>query len=134
MSSEATQDPVEAASDREKTYYSISEVAELLDIRPHVLRYWETQFPMLRPRKGRSGSRMYREREVELARRIQTLLYQKGFTIRGARHRLKLEQKKDGGEGQLGLGIENPYADALAGIRDELSAILQILRARSKRG
>jgi DNA-binding transcriptional MerR regulator len=134
MNSESTQEPAEATSDREKTYYSISEVAELLDIRPHVLRYWETQFPMLRPRKGRSGSRMYREREVELAKRIQTLLYQKGFTIRGARHRLKLEQKKDGVEGQLGLGIENPYADALTGIRDELNEILQILRARSKRG
>lgn len=134
MSSESTQESVEPASEREKTYYSISEVAELLDVRPHVLRYWETQFPMLRPRKGRSGSRMYREREVEIARRIQTLLYQKGFTIRGARHRLKLEQKKDGGEGQLGLGIENPYADSLTEVRDELNAILQILRSRSKRG
>jgi DNA-binding transcriptional MerR regulator len=134
MSSGSTEEPVEATPDREKTYYSISEVAELLDVRPHVLRYWETQFPMLRPRKGRSGSRMYREREVELARRIQTLLYQKGFTIRGARHRLKLEQKKDGGEGQLGLGIENPYADALTGIRDELNVILQLLRSRPKRG
>ena len=134
MNSGSTQEPVEATPDREKTYFSISEVAELLDVRPHVLRYWETQFPMLRPRKGRSGSRMYREREVELARRIQTLLYQKGFTIRGARHRLKLEQKKDGGEGELGLGIEDPYADALTGIRDELKVILQLLRSRPKRG
>jgi DNA-binding transcriptional MerR regulator len=135
MSVEASREPVDSADDREKTYHSISEVAELLDVRPHVLRYWETQFPMLRPRKGRSGSRMYREREVEMARRIRTLLYEKGFTIRGARHRLKLEQRKDGGgEGQLGLGIENPHADALGEIRDELTAILQSLRSRGKRG
>jgi DNA-binding transcriptional MerR regulator len=134
MTPGTTPEPEEAAVDREKTYYSISEVAELLDVRPHVLRYWETQFPMLRPRKGRSGSRMYREREVELAKRIQTLLYEKGFTIRGARHRLKLEQRKDTEEGQLGLGIENPYSDALTAIRDELTAILQVLRSRPKRG
>jgi DNA-binding transcriptional MerR regulator len=134
MNPGSTEQSAEAAATHDKTYYSISEVAEMLDVRPHVLRYWETQFPMLRPRKGRSGSRMYREREVELARRIQTLLYEKGFTIRGARHRLKLEQRKDTEEGQLGLGIENPYAEALGSIRDELNAILAILRSRSKRG
>ncbi len=114
---------------REKTYHSISEVSLSLDIRPHVLRYWETQFPMLRPRKGRSGSRMYKESDVELLRRIKTLLYEKGFTIKGARRRLRLEQRKEPNEGQLALGIENPWAQGLAAIRGELVELLDTLRS-----
>lgn len=113
-----------------KTYYSISEVAADLDVRPHVLRYWETQFPMLRPKKGRSGSRMYRERDVDVLRRIRSLLYDKGFTIKGARKRLRLERQSGSTEGQLALGIENPYSDGLLSIRGELAEILDALRRR----
>lgn len=118
---------------REKTYYTISQVAEKLQVRPHVLRYWETQFPMLRPRKGRSGSRMYREREVELLERIRILLYDKGFTLKGARRRLRLEQKKEPEEGQLGLGIENPWIEGLAEIREELEQIRQSLAPEKRK-
>lgn len=113
---------------REKTYYSISEVSERLDVRPHVLRYWETQFPILRPRKGRSGSRMYREKDLEVLERIKALLYEKGFTIRGARRRIRLEQRKTEGEGQLGLGIENPWLTGINELREELADLLKILR------
>lgn len=113
---------------RERTYFTIAEASERLDVRPHVLRYWETQFPMLRPKKGRSGSRMYRTRDLELLQRIKTLLYEKGFTIKGAKRRLRVESKRDAPEGQLGLGIENPWLDGLNAIRDELAAILGLLR------
>ncbi|MDM7916128.1 MAG: MerR family transcriptional regulator [Candidatus Eisenbacteria bacterium] len=116
-----------------KTYRSISEVAELLSVKPHVLRYWETQFPMLHPKKGKSGSRMYRQRDVELLGRIRALLYEKGFTIRGARQRIRQEQRERGGEGQLGLGIENPVATGLAEIREELEAIRNALRPTKQR-
>ncbi len=70
---------------------------------------------------------MYREREVELLERIRILLYDKGFTLKGAHRRLRLEQKKESGEGQLGLGIENPWVEGLAAIREELEQIRESL-------
>ena len=114
---------------RDRTYFSISEVSERLDIRPHVLRYWETQFPVLRPRKGRSGSRMYREKDIEVLERIKTLLYEKGFTIKGARRRLRMEHRKENVEGQLALGIENPWLEGIVELREELVRLLEDLRA-----
>ncbi len=111
-----------------KTYHSITEVSQMLDVRPHVLRYWESQFPMLRPKKGRSGSRMYRDRDIELITRIKVLLYDKGFTIKGARRRVRLEHRKEIEERQLGLGIDNPWAEGLGQVREELLEILQALR------
>ena len=77
-----------------KLYRSISEVSELVGVKPHVLRYWETRFSMLRPRKNRAGNRMYRPEEVKLLMRIKELLYQRRFTIAGARRRL-LDERKD---------------------------------------
>ena len=124
MSAEAgRKDVVSEDADGAKIYHSISEVAEKLQIRAHVLRYWETQFPMLRPKKGRSGSRMYRQREIEILQRIRELLYEKGFTLKGARRRLRLEMRKDPEESQLALGIENPWAEGLNRIREELEEI-----------
>ena len=70
---------------------------------------------------------MYRERELELLQRIRTLLYDKGFTLKGARRRLRLEQKKETGESQLGLGIESPWVEGLTQIREELEQIREIL-------
>lgn len=116
------------AADRGRTYWSISEVAELTDVKPHVLRYWETQFPMLRPKKGRSGSRRYRRSDLELVQRIRCLLYEKGFTLKGARRRLRLEQRSDPEENQLALGIENPWVAGLGEVLEELRAILKELR------
>jgi DNA-binding transcriptional MerR regulator len=113
----------------QKTYYSITEVSQMLDVRPHVLRYWESQFPMLRPKKGRSGSRMYRDREIELITRIKVLLYDKGFTIKGARRRVRLEHRKEIEERQLALGIDNPWAEGLGQLREELLQILRALRS-----
>jgi DNA-binding transcriptional MerR regulator len=95
----------------------------MLQVRAHVLRYWETQFPMLRPKKGRSGSRMYRQREIEVLQRIRELLYEKGFTLKGARRRLRLEMRKDSEDSQLALGIENPWMESLTRIREELEEI-----------
>ena len=71
-----------------KLYYSISEVSETLGVKPHVLRYWESQFGALRPKKSRAGNRMYRERDVEILRRIQELLHVRRYTIAGARREL----------------------------------------------
>jgi DNA-binding transcriptional MerR regulator len=73
----------------QKLYYSIGEVSELLKVKPHVLRYWETQFPVLKPKKNRAGNRTYRVRDIKLIIAIQSLLYERGFTIAGARKKLK---------------------------------------------
>ncbi len=71
-----------------RLYYSISEVSDMIGVKPHVLRYWETQFKMLRPKKGRGGARMYRKRDVEILFEVKQLLYDHRFTIAGARRKL----------------------------------------------
>lgn len=71
-----------------KLYYSISEASAIAKVKPHVLRYWETQFKMLRPKKNKAGNRMYRKRDLKLIQLIKELLYDKGYTIAGARRKL----------------------------------------------
>jgi len=81
----------------EKIYFKIGEVCELLGVQAHVLRYWETEFPMLSPQKNKSGQRSYRRRDVEIALRIKQLLYNEMFTIAGAKKKLQIELR-DGGK------------------------------------
>ena len=77
----------------EKIYFKIGEVCELVGVQAHVLRYWETEFPMLSPQKNKSGQRSYRRRDVEIAVRIKQLLYNEMFTIAGARKKLQTESR-----------------------------------------
>ena len=77
------------AREIKKLYYSIGEVSEITGLKQYVLRYWETEFSQLRPSKNRAGNRTYRLADVELIQEIQTLLYKKKFTIKGARQYLK---------------------------------------------
>ena len=79
----------------QKEYYSIGEVCEIADLKPHVLRYWETQFPVLRPNKNRAGNRVYRRKEIKLIQLLRHLLYTERYTIEGARHKLD-QLRKDG--------------------------------------
>ncbi|OGQ47529.1 MAG: hypothetical protein A3H42_02470 [Deltaproteobacteria bacterium RIFCSPLOWO2_02_FULL_46_8] len=72
-----------------KLYFRIGEVADLLEVKPYVLRYWETEFPDIKPSKSKSGQRLYKRRDVEMLVRIKELLYGERFTINGARKRLK---------------------------------------------
>ncbi len=76
-----------------RLYWSISEVAELTGVKPHVLRYWETEFPSFKPSKNNAGNRVYRERDVELAMAIKQLLHNERYTIKGARKRLTETRK-----------------------------------------
>src|SRR5512147_2588219 len=78
-----------------KRYFTIGEVSELCDVKPHVLRYWEQEFTQLRPVKRRGNRRYYQHHEVLLVRRIRELLYDQGFTINGARNRL-VDEQRDG--------------------------------------
>ncbi|HJS52754.1 MAG TPA: MerR family transcriptional regulator [Pyrinomonadaceae bacterium] len=78
----------------EKIYFKIGEVCEIVGVQAHVLRYWETEFPMLSPQKNRSGQRSYRRRDVEISLRIKQLLYDEMFTIAGARKKLQSEMRE----------------------------------------
>ena len=80
-----------------KSFYKIGEVCQITDTHPYVLRFWESEFPQLAPKKSRSGQRIYRQKDVDLVLRIKRLLYQEGFTIAGARKKLGM------GEGQGAL-------------------------------
>ena len=77
----------------DKLFFRIGDVSELLQLPAYVLRFWETEFPQLKPTKSSTGQRTYRRREVEMALRIRTLLYEEGFTIPGAREQLKREAR-----------------------------------------
>src|SRR5581483_4385962 len=77
----------------DKLYFRIGEVSELLGVEPYVLRYWESEFPVLSPKKSGTGHRLYRRKDVELLLRIKHLLYEKRFTIEGARQTLQAEAK-----------------------------------------
>ena len=78
----------QAVSIPEKLFFKIGEVCELAGVQAHVLRYWESEFPMLAPQKNRAGQRVYRKRDVEMALRIKELLYEDQYTIAGAKKRL----------------------------------------------
>ena len=77
----------------EKLFFRIGEVCDLIKVQPHVLRYWETEFPMLAPQKNRAGQRVYRRKDVEMVLRIRDLLYEEKFTIAGAKKRLLDEMR-----------------------------------------
>lgn len=83
-----------AISIPEKIYFKIGEVCDLVGVQAHVLRYWETEFPMLSPQKNRSGQRSYRRRDVEIALRIKQLLYDEMFTIAGAKKKLQTDMRE----------------------------------------
>jgi DNA-binding transcriptional MerR regulator len=100
-----------------KRYFTIGEVGELCEVKPHVLRYWEQEFNQLKPQKRRGNRRYYQHHEVVLIRRIRELLYEEGFTISGAR--LRLDETN-------GYQIQEIPAGP-SSIRDELMAVLQIL-------
>lgn len=79
-----------------KLYYKIGEACKILEIQPYVLRYWETEFPFLKPNKSKSGQRVYSDHELNVIRRIKELLYEEGYTIAGAKKKLESELASGG--------------------------------------
>lgn len=113
----------------DKLYFKIGEVSELLGVEPYVLRYWESEFAVLSPKKSGTGHRLYRRKDVELLLRIKHLLYEKKYTIEGARLALHAESKapkppRTPKRVQQELFSEDP----LPGIRKELNEILALLK------
>ena len=122
----------------DKLYFKIGEVSELLGVEPYVLRYWETEFPMLEPVKGPNGHRLYRQEDVDLVMRIKRLLYDEGFTIAGARRHLR--ELAGGSETETNGAAspsvpETPPAQLLnrkmlLDLRDSLRAFLTLLERK----
>ncbi len=116
----------------DKLYFRIGDVAKLCGVETYVLRFWETEFPQLRPNKSGTGQRLYRRREVELAMRIKKLLHEEGYTIAGARQLLAQEMRVSKAR-QMPL-IEGAAVDAkLQHLRKELRELLGILSAAPAR-
>jgi DNA-binding transcriptional MerR regulator len=112
----------------DKLYFRIGEVARLCDVPAYVLRFWESEFPQLKPNKGGTGQRLYRRRDVETALRVKTLLYDEGYTIPGARQAIKSEMKQNAS--QLAL-IDDAHSGAstqqLKKLQKDLRELLTIL-------
>jgi DNA-binding transcriptional MerR regulator len=110
----------------DKLYFRIGEVAALCEVPAYVLRFWESEFPQLKPNKGGTGQRLYRRRDVEMALRVKTLLYDEGYTIPGARQMLKAELKRKAPQLSLLAGSGTDIKQ-LRILRRELEAIAAIL-------
>jgi DNA-binding transcriptional MerR regulator len=116
----------------DKLYFRIGEVSRLAGVKPYVLRYWETEFTAIAPKKSGTGHRLYRRKDVEIVLEIKRLLYEKRFTIEGARKALDPKARvttpkpssRKAGQGDL---FPSPIPD-LSGIRRELIEILDLLR------
>ncbi len=113
-----------------KRYFAIGEVSKLCDIKPHVLRYWEQEFPQLKPVKRRGNRRYYQRHEVQLIRQIRKLLYVEGFTISGARIRLQKQAEKQSGERESteSPGNADQSSKLINQIIAELDEVRDILR------
>lgn len=112
----------------DKLYFRIGEVATLCQLPAYVLRFWESEFPQLKPVKSGTGQRMYRKRDVESVLRIKLLLYEQGFTIAGARQQLRTENKSD--KTQTAIPFPSQSAPELQHIRQGLREILNLLSTR----
>jgi DNA-binding transcriptional MerR regulator len=115
----STQEPVQE-------FYSIGEVCELTDLKPHVLRYWESQFKFLSPAKNRSGNRVYQRREVELIQLVKHLLYTEKYTIEGARQKVEEHRRKGEIRSVARAALE---LQTIAAVERELREILDVLDA-----
>jgi DNA-binding transcriptional MerR regulator len=112
----------------DKLFFRIGEVSTMLGLEPYVLRYWETEFPSLSPKKSGTGHRLYRRKDVEMLLRIKHLLYERRFTIDGARQFLQAEAKSAAHQKDIKQEQQVLFSDPVPEIRRELAEILKILR------
>ena len=110
----------------EKIYFKIGEVSEIVGVEPYVLRYWETEFDLLKPSKAPSKHRLYKKRDVELLLDIKRLLYTEGFTIEGARKKLREVKKEEKDQMKLPLA-DRKYRNALIKVKKDLESLRKLL-------
>ena len=111
----------------DKLFFRIGEVARLTEVPPYVLRYWESEFKLLRPRKNHAGQRVYRKHEVQLVLRIRSLLYEDRLTLEGAKKRLQQEARTRVQQLEL-PALDEQTRELLRAIRARLEGIRQLLR------
>ena len=110
----------------DKLYFKIGEVAGIVGVKPYVLRYWESEFSVIRPTKTRSKHRLYRRRDVETLLQIKRLLHDERFTIEGARKRLKSLLKEERRETELPLG-DRAYRNVLVRLKKDIESLHRML-------
>lgn len=114
----------------ERLYYRIGEVSRITGVKPHVLRYWESEFKVIRPHKGGSLQRLYRRKDLDLILKIKKLLYEDGFTIAGAKKKIRDMERVENKQLKLRLVERNSngkYHELLVAIREELKGIKKML-------
>ena len=118
--------------EQKRRYYSISDVAEITELKTHILRFWESEFSQLRPRKNRAGNRAYTERDIKIVRLIKHLLYEEKYTIEGAKMRLKADREML--DTQLALPLNDPdkkvkiEKSGIEEIRKDLLNIIEMVK------
>jgi len=118
----------------EKLFFRIGEVCDLIKVQPHVLRYWETEFPMLAPQKNRAGQRVYRRKDVEMVLRIRDLLYEEKFTIAGAKKRLLDEMRGGSARAKLAEETSSPEkTDSQTPVASEASTSASLMSTQTRR-
>ncbi|MFQ5850854.1 MAG: MerR family transcriptional regulator [Candidatus Binatia bacterium] len=112
----------------DRLYFKIGEVSNIVGVKPYVLRYWETEFDLLKPGKAPSRHRLYKKKDVELLLEIKKLLYAEGYTIEGARKKLKEGRKKKEDRGQLRLPLlDATHKNTLTKIKKDLKSLHKML-------
>jgi DNA-binding transcriptional MerR regulator len=114
-----------------KLYYRIGEVAHIVGVEPHVLRYWETEFRSIRPQKSRKGQRIYSRRDVDKLLKVKDLLYTHGFTIAGARKKLKDGTEPEAAKAAPEVGLPPRARGLLVELREHVSGLLAELETKS---
>ncbi len=116
------------ASQPIQEFFSIGDVCQLTDLKPHVLRYWESQFRFLNPAKNRSGNRVYQRREIELIMLVKHLLYTEKYTIEGARRRIEQYRRTGSLKSEARFALQR---ETIENLRRELRAVLDILDGKT---
>ena len=116
------------ASEPVQEYFSIGEVCQLTDLKPHVLRYWESQFRFLNPVKNRSGNRVYQRREIEMIMLVKHLLYTEKFTIDGARKRIEQYRRTGSLKNEARFALQS---EAIEDLTNELRVIQDIIDGKT---
>ena len=108
-----------------KYYYTIGEVSNLLQVKPHIIRYWESEFPQLSPGKTRGGNRRYSQKDIDLLRSIHDMLHNQRYTIQGARKKLRASARQDE---QLEMRMASPKDELKKKVSRELREVRDLLR------
>jgi DNA-binding transcriptional MerR regulator len=114
----------------ERLYYRIGEVSRITGLKPHVLRYWESEFKVIKPHKGGSFQRLYRRKDLDLILKIRKLLYEEGFTIAGAKKKIRDLERPENRQMQLRLVEKKPNEkdhELLVAVQEELKGIRKML-------